>query len=114
MRVDDVGHSGETDHERRDQRNCRKLTHNGIDDGNAKMPMALQTQCDGRAKISEANAWRMVFHTTSSAVGRPQQTIRHAYITTHEKLGFEGERGQLRECWLLEIEQHGDRVLNPN
>jgi hypothetical protein len=41
MRMDDVGHSGETDHERNGYKNCRKLTHNGIDDGNAKMPMAL-------------------------------------------------------------------------
>jgi hypothetical protein len=31
--------------------------------------------------------------------GRPQQTIRHAYMTSLEKLGFEGEQGQLRE-WM--------------
>jgi hypothetical protein len=37
--------------------------------------------------------------STPRAVGRPQQTIRHAYITTVEKLGFEGEKGQLRE-WM--------------
>jgi hypothetical protein len=37
--------------------------------------------------------------TTPRAVGRPQQTIRHAYITTLEKLGFAEEKGQLRE-WM--------------
>jgi hypothetical protein len=146
MRVDDVGHSGETDHERRDQKNCRKLTHNGIDDGNSKMPMALQTQRDGRVKrritneetrrtagnsptmesmmeirrcrwLSKLSAMeesrspmirykkyggpyhprRMLgaWSSTPRAVGRPQQS--HAYITTLEKLGFEGEKGQLRE-----------------
>jgi hypothetical protein len=32
--------------------------------------------------------------------GRPQQTVRHhAYIITLKKLGFEGEKGQLRE-WM--------------
>jgi hypothetical protein len=65
-------------------------THDGHVDGNAKMPMALQTQCNGRVKISEANAWRMVYD--SRPVGRPQQTIRHAYIRTLKKLGFE-EKG---------------------
>jgi hypothetical protein len=35
-------------------------------DGNAKMPMALQTQCNGRVKISEANAWRMVYDGKTS------------------------------------------------
>ncbi len=29
----------------------------------------------------------------------PQQTIRHAYISTLKKLGFEEEKGQLRE-WM--------------
>jgi hypothetical protein len=37
--------------------------------------------------------------TTPQPVGRPQQTIRHAYISTLKKLGFEGEKGQLRE-WM--------------
>jgi hypothetical protein len=36
---------------------------------------------------------------TPRAVGKPQQTIRHAYITTLKKLGFEEEKGQLRE-WM--------------
>jgi hypothetical protein len=31
--------------------------------------------------------------------GRPQQTIRHAYITTLKKLGFEEGKGKLRE-WM--------------
>jgi hypothetical protein len=37
---------------------------------------------------------------TSRTAGRTQQqTIRHAYKTTLEKLGFEGEKGQPRE-WM--------------
>jgi ribosomal protein L12E/L44/L45/RPP1/RPP2 len=34
---------------------------------------------------------------TPRPAGRPQQTIRHAYISTLKKLGFEEEKGQLRE-----------------
>jgi hypothetical protein len=53
--------------------------------------------------------------TTPRKAGRPTQTIRHAYITTLEKLGFEEEKGQLRE-WMtvatVEIDQHGGRELN--
>jgi hypothetical protein len=37
--------------------------------------------------------------TSRRPVGRPQETIRHAYISTLKKLGFEGEKGQLRE-WM--------------
>jgi hypothetical protein len=49
--------------------------------------------------------------------GRPQQTLRHAYVTTHSNLGFEHEKGQLRE-WMtvatvLETDQNGERSLNP-
>ena len=49
--------------------------------------------------------------------GRPQQTIRHAYITTLRKLGFEEEKGQLREwmtiardrsAWGERVESHLD------
>jgi hypothetical protein len=47
------------------KKNCRNLTHNGIDDGNVKMPMALQTQRSGKVQISEANASRMVSNTTT-------------------------------------------------
>jgi hypothetical protein len=36
---------------------------------------------------------------TPRKAGRPTQTIRHAYIITLEKLGFEEEKGQLRE-WM--------------
>jgi hypothetical protein len=36
--------------------------HNGIDDGSTKMPMALQTQRNG--KVKKANAWRMVSNST--------------------------------------------------
>jgi hypothetical protein len=47
--------------------------------------------------------------TTARPVGRPQQTIRHAYIRTLKKLGFEEEKGQLT---VAEIDQHGDGKLN--
>jgi hypothetical protein len=36
---------------------------------------------------------------TSRPAGRPQQTIRHAYISTLKRLGFEVEKGQLKE-WM--------------
>jgi hypothetical protein len=51
-------------------------------------------------------------------IGRPQQTIRHAYILTLKKLGFEEEKGQLREwmtvatrdrsAWGQKVESHLD------
>jgi hypothetical protein len=65
-------------------------------DGNAKMPMALQTQHNEGVKISEANARRMVSNATTSRE-TPQQTIRHAYLSTLKKLGFGEVKGQLRE-----------------
>jgi hypothetical protein len=37
--------------------------------------------------------------STPRPTGRPQQTIRHAYISTLQNLGFEGDKGQLRE-WM--------------
>jgi hypothetical protein len=40
----------------------------------------------------------MVYNVTTSR-GRPQQTIRHAYISTLKKLGFAGDKVQLRE-WM--------------
>jgi hypothetical protein len=58
------------------------------------MPMALQTQRNGKVEISKANAWRMVPNATTSR--RPQQTIRHAYMSTLENLGFQKEKGQLK------------------
>jgi hypothetical protein len=60
-------------------------TINGIDDGNAKMPMAIQTQHDGRGKISEANAWRMVSNTTSDRETAADHTPRlHNHPKTAE------------------------------
>jgi hypothetical protein len=50
---------------------------------------------------------------TPRPAGRPQQTIRHAYISTLKKHGFEEEKGQLREwmtvardrpAWALKVE----------
>jgi hypothetical protein len=62
------------------------------------MPMALQTQRNGKVKISEENAWS-IWCPTPRKAERPTQTIRHACIITLEKLGFEEEKGQLRE-WM--------------
>jgi hypothetical protein len=55
------------------------------------MPMALQTQCNGRVKISEANAWRMVYDGKTSRETSADHT--HAYITFPKKLGFEEKEG---------------------
>jgi hypothetical protein len=59
------------------------------------MPMALQTQCNERVKISEANAWRMVYDGKTSRETSADHTTR---LRTLKKLGFE-EKGQLRE-WM--------------
>jgi hypothetical protein len=68
--------------------------------------MALQTQCNEGVKISEANAWRMVYIVTTSR----ETSADH---TTLKKLGFEEEKGQRREwitvardrpAWALRVE----------
>jgi hypothetical protein len=51
---------------------------------------------------------------TPRPVRRPQQTIRHAFTSTPKKLGFEQDKGQLREwmtvardrsaAWALKVE----------
>jgi hypothetical protein len=50
---------------------------------------------------------------TPQPVGRPQQTTRHAYVSTLEKLGSEGDKWQLRRwmtvardrsAWALKVE----------
>jgi hypothetical protein len=44
------------------------------------MLMALQTQCNGTLKISEANAWRMVYNVTTSRETPADHTISiHKY-----------------------------------
>jgi hypothetical protein len=54
-------------------------THPGHVDGNAKMPMAL-LKCNGRVKISEANAWRMVYDGKTSRETSADHTTRlHTY-----------------------------------
>jgi hypothetical protein len=84
-----------------------RRTHNDIDDGSAKMPMArLQTQRNGKVKISKANAWRMVSNTTTNRETAADHTPCHVYITTLKKLGFEQEKEQLRE-WMTVASQHG-------
>jgi hypothetical protein len=47
-----------------------------------------------------ANDWYMVYNVmTSGRETSAEQAIRCAYISTLKKLGFEGEKGQLRE-WM--------------
>jgi hypothetical protein len=41
----------------------------------------------------------------------PQQTIRHAYISTLKKLGFEEEKGQLRE-WMTVARDRAEWALS--
>jgi hypothetical protein len=79
----------------RTKRNCRKLTHNGIDMEmrRCRWLSKLSAMEESRSPRRMLGAWC----STPRAVGRPQQTIRHAYITTLEKLSFEEEKGQLRE-----------------
>jgi hypothetical protein len=60
------------------------------------MPMALQTQCNETVKISEANSWRMVYNVKTSRETSADHTTS-IYRSTLKKLGFEGEKGQLRE-----------------
>jgi hypothetical protein len=69
-----------------------KLTHHGLVDENAKMPMALYILFNARVKLSEANAWRMVYNATTSR----ETSAGH---TALKILGFEWEKGQLRE-WM--------------
>jgi hypothetical protein len=49
----------------------------------------------------------MVSSTTTSRETRPQQTIRHEYIRTLKRLGFEEEKRQLREWITVARDQHG-------
>jgi hypothetical protein len=72
----DVGCSRETDHERTRQKNCCKFTKFRLDDGNAKMPMAIQTQRNEGVKISEANTRRMVSNATTSREPSSDHTAR--------------------------------------
>jgi hypothetical protein len=76
VRVDDVGCSREPDHERTGKKNCCKFTHDGHDDGNAKMQTAFQTQRNEGVKISEANARCMVSNATTSRETSAGHTTR--------------------------------------
>jgi hypothetical protein len=71
-----VGCIRETDQERTGWKNCCKLTHYGIDDGNAKMPMALQTQRNEDVKISKADTRCMVSNATTSRETPADDTTR--------------------------------------
>jgi hypothetical protein len=77
--------------------------HNGLDDANAKMPMALQTQCDEGVKISEASARRIVSNATTTRETSVDHTARiHKHPKRH---GFEEEKGQLREWMTVAIDR---------
>jgi hypothetical protein len=67
------------------------------------MPIALlQTQSNETVKISEATAWRMVYNVTTSR----EISVNH---TTLKKLGYEEEKGQLRE-WMTDKSAWGQKV----
>jgi hypothetical protein len=51
--------------------------------------------------------------STPRPTGRPQQTIRYAYIITLNKLGFEQEEGQLRE-WMTVARDTGRPTWGTN
>jgi hypothetical protein len=79
--------------------------HYGIDDEEAKMPMALQTQLYEGVKISKANTRCMgVSNTmTSSSRETPADDTTHIlYVTTLKKIGFERDEGQLKE-WMTVV-----------
>jgi hypothetical protein len=106
-------HSRETDHERTRQKHCCKYTE-------IRLSMMEMRRCRWLSKLSamkESRSPRRMLGAawcpTPRPVGRPQQTIRHAYISTLEKLGFEEEKGQVREwmtvardraAWALKVE----------
>jgi hypothetical protein len=66
-----------------------------METGRCRWVSKLSVMKESRSARRMLGAWC----TTSRPVERPQQTIRHAYISTLKKLGFEGEKGQLRE-WM--------------
>jgi hypothetical protein len=77
------------------------------------MPMALQAQRNEGVKISKANPRCMVSNTTTSTETSADDTTRHAFIRTLEKIGFEGDKWQFREwmtvgrdgsAWALKVE----------
>jgi hypothetical protein len=57
-------------------------------DGNAKMPMALKLSHAMKVKISEANAWRMVYNRQGAETSADHTTRLHN-VSTLKKLGFE-------------------------
>jgi hypothetical protein len=72
------------------------------------MPMALQTQRNECVKIFKANVRRMVSNATTS-----RETSADDTISTLKKLGFEEDKGHLREwmtdardrsAWALKVE----------
>jgi hypothetical protein len=61
------------------------------------MPMALQTQRNEGVKISKANTLCKVSNATTSRETPADDTTRN--VSTLKELGFEGDKGQLRE-WM--------------
>jgi hypothetical protein len=98
VQVDDVGHSStrETDNERTGEKSCWKLTDIGIDNGSAKMPMALQNSVQWKSQDlqGECLAHGVQHHDKHGDRSRTYLVRHsHAYISTLEKLGFEEEKG---------------------
>ena len=95
--MDDVGYSRETDHERKGQKNCCEppTMESMMEVRRCRWLSKLSVMEKSRSPRQMLGAWC----PTPRPSGRPQQTIRHAYITTLKKLGFEQEKGQMRE-WM--------------
>jgi hypothetical protein len=73
--------------------------------GTMESMMEMRMRCRWLSKLSATEKSRFLskmlgkWCPTPRKAGRPTHTIRHAYITTLEELGFEEEKGQLRE-WM--------------
>jgi hypothetical protein len=95
--VDDVGCSRETDHKRTRQKDCLQIfkLDSMMEMRKCRWLSKLSAMKKSRSPRRMLGAWC----PTPRPVGRPQQTIRHAYISTLKKVGFEEEKGQLRE-WM--------------
>jgi hypothetical protein len=77
------------------------------------MPMALQMQRrNDKVKISKANGVQQ--HDHKGDRSRPYTTCQHFHS---QKLGFEHEKGQLKECMTVAVVERqtniGERSFNP-
>jgi hypothetical protein len=99
VRADGVGCSQDTDQERQIKRMVEDspTIDSLMETRRCRWLSKLSVMKQSRSPRRILGAWCTTSRTVP--VGRPQQTIRHAYISTLKKIGFEGEKGQLRE-WM--------------